>query len=569
MNGIKLKTKLLLTLTICLSLAACDQSPTKSATDKSSAAAVEINLENNLQAHIEFLADDYLLGRDTGSKQYEIAARYVASHFKQFGMKPAGDNNTWFQSVPFIKSQVDKSSIRFNLHTNGADQSLSYPDEFIMGSNPNSSEDSVTAQLVFVGYGINSPELKHNDYADIDVKDKIVVLLSGKPQSFPSEIGAHVSSGDEKSRHAAEQGAIGIIALHTPQRDKVRTYEKILPFIGKPSFHWQKADGTAAGTQAALKVNAYLSKAAGVKLFKAANADLEKIFAEIEAEQIPQAFSMDLEVSMQRKTKHDKVKSSNVAGIVEGSDPVLKNEYVVYSAHLDHIGTGGMVKDDDHINNGALDNSSGTAVMLETARQFSLQKKPKRSILFLAVTGEEKGLLGSEYFATNPTVAKDAMVANINLDMPLILYPFADVIAFGSEHSTLAGYVSRAAKAQGLKLSPDPMPEQNIFVRSDHYSFVKQGIPSIFLVPGFESKQEGIDGQKVFQDFFVEHYHQPTDDAHLPINYSAGATFARVNFQIGTEIANDENKPSWNENNFFGDTFSKNNQQSALPLEQE
>ncbi len=546
-----------LSLLLCIVLSACNQSPTSPTHSKSTEIAPKLDLENNLQAHIEFLADDYLLGRDTGSEQYEIAARYVASHFQQFDMKPAGDNDSWFQSVPFVRSSLDKSSISFQIHSKAETLSLTYPNEFLIGANPNSTEDKVTSKLAFVGYGINSPALNHNDYANIDVKGKIVVMLSGKPKSFPSELGAHVASGDEKSRYAAEQGAIGVISLHTPERDKVRTYEKILPFVGRSSFHWVKTDGTAAGTQPNLKVGAYLSKAAGIKLFEAAGSDLQPIFAGLAEDKIPQAFDLDIEVTIQRHSKHERVKSSNVAGIVEGSDSALKNEYVVYSAHLDHIGTGGMVKDDDHINNGALDNASGIAVMLETARQFALQEAPKRSILFVAVTGEEKGLLGSEYFAKNPTVPADAMVANVNLDMPLILYPFADVIAFGSEHSTLDSYVSRAADAQGLKLSPDPMPEQNLFVRSDHYSFVKEGVPSIFLVPGFESKQKGIDGQKIFQDFFVEHYHQPSDDTHLDINYEAGATFARVNYQIGKEIADDDNRPAWNENNFFGDTFAK------------
>lgn len=553
----KLKTSLLL----CLALTACNQQAPTPKANSTAVPAPQIDLENNLQAHIEFLADDYLQGRDTGSEQYEIAARYVASHFKQFDMKPAGTDGTWFQPVPFVRSVLDKSSVALKLHTDGEDQSLNYPNEFIMGPNPNSSEDKVTAKLVFVGYGINAPTLNHNDYADIDVSGKIVVIVSGKPKTFPSELGAHVASSDEKSRYAAEKGAIGIISLHTPERDKVRTYEKILPFVGRPSYHWLNEDDSAAGTQPNLKVSAYLSKEAGIKLFNAANANLQTIFDDIAADKIPQAFELDLEVSMQRSSKHEKVKSSNVAGIIEGSDSALKNEYVVYSAHLDHIGTGGIVKENDHINNGALDNASGIAVMIETARQFSMQQQPKRSILFVAVTGEEKGLLGSEYYASNPTVPSDAMVANINLDMPLILYPFADVIAFGSEHSTLDSYVSRAAKAQGLKLSPDPMPEQNLFVRSDHYSFVKQGVPSIFLVPGFESKQEGIDGQKVFQDFFVQHYHQPSDDTHLDIDYQAGATFARVNYQIGTEIANDAVRPAWNENNFFGDTFARKDQE--------
>ena len=495
----KLKTCLL----FCFLLSACNQQMPNQVHQQSTEDITQIELENRLQAHVEFLADDFLQGRDTGSEQYEIAARYVASHFKQFNMNAAGDDNTWFQSVPLIRSSLDKSSIEFQLHASGKNLSFSYPNEFLVLANPNSLEDIITSKLAFVGFGINAPTLKHNDYSNINVNGKIVVILSGKPKSFPSELGAHVSSMTEKLRYASENGAIGTIILHTPEYDKVVTYEKITTYASQPTYNWLKSDGTAAGTQPTLKGFAYLSTDAGKKLFGAAGIDLQPIYDGLAEDKIPQTFHLDLEVSLKRKSKHEKAKSSNVVGIIEGSDPTLKSEYIVYSAHLDHLGTDGIVKENDHINNGALDNASGVAIMIETARQFS-QQPSKRSILFIAVTGEEKGLLGSEYFATNPTVPSDAMIANINLDMPLILYPFADVIAFGSEHSTMAAYVSRAAEAQGLKLSPDPMPEQNLFVRSDHYSFVKQGVPSIFLVPGFQSKQEGIDGQKIFQEFFAQ-----------------------------------------------------------------
>ena len=215
-------------------------------------------------------------------------------------------------------------------------------------------------------------------------------------------------------------------------------------------------------------------------------------------------------------------------------------------------------EEEDKINNGALDNASGVSILLETARLLSnMPKAPKRSILFVVVTGEEKGLLGSSYFANNPTVPVMSMVANVNLDMPLILYPFADVVAFGSTHSSLGTIVETATNKIDISLSPDPMPEQALFTRSDHYSFVKQGIPSVFLMTGFKSTDENINGGEVFGDFLKNHYHQHSDQLDLPIRYDAAAKFALVNMMIGLEIANQDQRPTWNKGDFFGKTFAE------------
>ncbi|MCW9017210.1 MAG: M20/M25/M40 family metallo-hydrolase, partial [Kangiellaceae bacterium] len=249
---------------------------------------------------------------------------------------------------------------------------------------------------------------------------------------------------------------------------------------------------------------------------------------------------------------------SNVIGVLEGSDPELKNEYVVLTSHLDHLGSR---KDRNQqrkfeINNGAIDNASGIAVMLEIARRLSSGERPKRSILFLAVTAEEQGLLGSNYFVHNPPVPLSTIIANVNLDMVAMLYPFADVIAFGAEHSTLSAAIKTAAIQNKTALSPDPMPEQAIFVRSDHYSFVKKGIPSIYLMIGLGSKDPEINGAKVFMDFYRNHYHQPTDNTSLPINYDAGADFTKISLDALKTIGNDAAAPSWNEGSFFGKAFN-------------
>jgi hypothetical protein len=321
-------------------------------------------------------------------------------------------------------------------------------------------------------------------------------------------------------------------------------------------MRWLDAEGQPANVQTRIKGGAYLPMESARKLFEGAQKSLDEVYAELEADQSPMGFELPYAADLSRKSMHKTITSPNVVGIIEGSDPVLKDEYVVYSAHSDHIGIAKTVKQ-DKINNGAMDNASGTAVMLETARLFSeLSVKPKRSLLFVAVTGEEKGLLGADYFARNPTVPAGSMVANVNLDMPILTYEFADVIAFGANHSDMQSSVEAAAAKVGITLSPDPWPEQALFTRSDHYSFVKQGIPAVFLVPGLKAADPNVEGSKVFGQFLSTHYHQPSDDMNLPFNWTAATKFTSVNVEIGLTLADQQARPAWNQGDFFGDTFA-------------
>ena len=514
-------------------------------------------IASRIEAHMDFLASDLLRGRQTGSKEYNIAASYVATQMQQYGLEPAGSDGSWYQEVPLVKSTLIQESVKLSVNK-GADQlNFTFIDDFTTPANPISIEDILQGEVVFVGYGVDSQVLQYNDYANLDVQGKIVIALRGRPYQFPSEEGAHLASGTTKSETAIKHGAVGFFQIHTPEMEKIRKFESYQKYALEPAFNWQGPDGTVSESFPELKGSGYLSTATGAAIFELAGFSLEDIFTDIENNQNPQGFALNMQLSMERQTQHESLSSPNVVGKLVGSEPSLNQEYVVYSAHLDHIGVESHSEDDDKINNGALDNASGVSVMLETARRFAEQERPKRSILFVAVTAEEKGLLGSSYFATNPTVAADNMVANINLDMPLILYPFGDIIAFGSEHSTLSSAVENAASNNAIKLSPDPMPEQVLFVRSDHYSFVKQGVPSIYLVPGFDSKDPNINGKEVFNLFLEKHYHQPSDDLQLPINYDAAALFTKVNQDIGAQVANSEQRPRWHEGNFFGELFTK------------
>jgi len=541
-------------------LAACSQStPTPpAAAEQTQAQAQQLADQHRIEAHMTFLADDALEGRDTGSRGHLIASNYIASNFQQLGLAPANKEGQYFQTVPLIKSSLLQTSPKLSISVNGVKTNLTYPKQFTTSPSNHKGLVSVNnAELVFVGYGMVSKEFDIDDYAGLDVKGKVVVIVSGRHQQLPSEESAHL--GAQKARLAAEKGAIGIISLHTPQEEKTRPYANSILFVHSPRVRWLHADGQAEGDYESLKVSANLDIPAAKALFANAPVALDDIYKQIEAKQSPKGFPLPAKIDFARQSEQSQITSQNVAAVLEGSDPVLKDEYIVVTAHSDHIGVGVDMRSKDRINNGLMDNAAGVAIMLETARLFSTAaEKPKRSILFVAVTGEEKGLLGADYFANNPLRPIDKLVANINLDMPVLLYPFADLIAFGANHTTLGGSVERAASKYGIKLSPDPMPEQAIFTRSDHYTLVKKGVPAVFLMTGFTSKDPKEKGGDVWGKFFAKHYHKPSDDvAGLskdfgPIRYDQGALFADINFAIGMDIANAATRPMWKKESFFG-----------------
>ncbi|MBT0586740.1 M28 family metallopeptidase [Alteromonas oceanisediminis] len=517
---------------------------------------------DRIKAHLHFLADDLLEGRETGSRGHEIASLYIATELAKYGLTPAGTDaqaqgmSAYMQRVEFRHATLVQESPKMAIIGPEGSQTLDYPKQFIMGPDLISTESNVEAKLIFVGYGITAPLLEHDDYAGLDVDGKIVVALSGKPQHFPSEEGAHFASGSQKQRYAAQNGAVGMITIVTPQSEKVRPYQNSLNYLHTPAMRWLKENGEPANVQKSLIGSAYLPMDSAELLFEGAQRSLDDIYTELESDGSPAGFDLPYTVALSRESEHKTITSPNVAAILEGSDPELKNEYVVYSAHSDHIGFAKTVKK-DKINNGAMDNASGTSVMLETARLFSqMDTKPKRSILFVAVTGEEKGLLGADYYARNPTVPKGSMVANVNLDMPILTYEFADVIAFGANHSDMQASVDDAAQKVGIELSPDPWPEQALFTRSDHYSFVKQGVPAVFLVPGLKASDPDVDGSEVFGHFISTHYHKPSDDLNQDFNWQAATKFTAVNVQIGLTLANQAERTRWNEGDFFGDTFA-------------
>jgi len=530
----------------------------------SAAQAEEVSerlLQDRLRAHIEFLADDLLRGRQPGSDGYNIAANYVASQFQQMGLSPAGNDDGYFQQVPLREAFLEPGTAEMGIIKNGKSMPLVFVKDFFMGPSIARTSSELTAGLAFVGYGIDAPELDYTDYADIDVSGKIVVLLSGQPHDFPSEEGAHFGSGKEKQKAAVRHGAVGVVMIHTPRAAQRFPWDRVKSRVGMPSMGWIDENGKPHGVFEQLQAGAMLRHTAAAALFEDAPVDLPTLIERDKNAEALGTFELEGKVSLRQRSTHQEIYSPNVVAVLPGSDPLLANEYVVYTAHLDHIGElhgdGSEKGHTDLINNGALDNASGISVMLETARLLTQGKPPRRSILFLAVTAEEKGMVGSEYFAMNPTVPIDSLVSEINLDMPVLLYEFGDVIAFGAEHSSLGETAREAAQEFGIELTPDPFPDRNIFVRSDHYRFVQQGIPSLYLVTGVKSLDGNVDAPALVQSFLHEHYHKPGDDLSLPIHYGAAARFTRINARIGEKVANEPTRPSWHEGDFFGRTFSK------------
>ncbi len=499
----------------------------------------------SVRAHVEFLASDVLEGRETGTRGHEIAARYVASRLASLGLQPAGKDG-WFQQVPFVAALADQAKSSFKI----AGQSFVNRKDVIFGPSRKAGTETIESSVVFVGYGIDDPKNGQNDYAGLTVKGKTVAVLQGFPKGMASDIGAQY--GRSTAKMAEQRGAIGVITIRTLERERVRPWAREIEGPVHPALTWAEADGSAHSENPGIRFGAVLHDKAAETLFAGAPVALAAVLAEADkAGGRPKGFALKQTVSLNRTTTLDRTISPNVIGMLPGSDPALANEYVLLMAHLDHNGVD-PTREGDKIFNGAMDNASGTAAMLEAARALASDpKRPRRPILFAAVTAEEKGLLGSDYLANHPVVMGGKVVSVVNLDMPVLLYDFQDVIAFGAEHSTMGPIVARAGAKMGIGLSPDPLPSEGLFTRSDHYSFVKKGIPSVFLMTGFKNG-----GEKAFQDFLKTHYHKVSDQTDLPFDWNAAAKFAKINTLIAAEIANADAGPLWYKDSFFGNQFA-------------
>jgi len=510
-----------------------------------------------IRAHMEFLADDLLEGRGTGTRGYQLAANYVRAQFEEMGLKPAGVNGSYFHNVRFRLIQLIPEKTSAIVKRNGQDQTLVFEKDYVAEGNELYPDTAIEAQIAFVGYGMTAPGFNYDDYAAVDVKGKIVAMLEGAPQSFPSAPQAHYSAGPVKAANAVAHGAIGILSIWAGPIEEHVPFSRLVRFYHERDMRWLDDQGMPNDAQPKIRGAARLSSTAAAKLFEGAPKSLKDALAAA-AESKPQAFPLPVSIALHIVSRHSEVSSPNTAAILPGSDPQLKNEYVAFTAHADHLGIGEPI-DGDSIYNGAADNASGTAALLEIARSLSsMPTPPRRSILFLSVTGEEEGLLGSDYYAHNPTVPISQIVANINMDGVTLFYDFRDIVALGAEHSSLGSVVDDVAQRVGLEVSPDPMPEEVFFIRSDQYSFVKQGVPAVAIGEGFKTVDPKLDGKKISLEWEAKYYHTPKDDMNQPnLNFAAAAKCTRIDLAVGYEVAQQTERPHWNAGDFFG-KFKRN-----------
>jgi len=514
-----------------------------------------------LSAHIRFLADDLLEGRGTGTPGHAIAARYFAAQLQAAGLQPAGEKGTWFQSVPLLALKVEPSRCALRIDSPAPAWTLSPETEVVVVPTAARPDATVSGELVFAGFGVLAPVYGYDDVPK-DLRGKIAVVLSRAPISerddfFPTAASAVYGDAQRKARLLAERGAIGVVTVATPESLKSYPWEKgVRHNLAFEKMYWLEGDVPGSGSPLPAAV---ITPDAFARILRTAGRkDTLASLRALGQKGKLRPFPLGLPATLQTGATVRRLTSENVVGVLRGSDPARAREHVVFTAHLDHLGRGPAVAGDD-IYNGAVDDAAGIAALAEIARAFAaLPKRPPRSILFLGVTAEEKGLLGSDYFVHHPTVPLGSIVADVNSDAPLGWWTPHDVVALGAEHSSLDHDVRSAASALGLTLSPDPNPEEVFFVRSDQYSFVKRGIPSVFPSVGQrDASGDTTTNHATMTAWIREHYHQPSDEWQPGLDYAAMAVEVRYYFLIGLAVALDPDRPAWNPGGAFERIFGK------------
>lgn len=493
-------------------------------------------------AHVEALANDSMAGRNTGSPEHKRAAEYVAAQFEKAGLEPAGIGG-YIQPVTFKTRQIDeaRSSLGLVRHERLQPLVLGEDANFSMRIDPT---PSVEAPLVFAGYGLKIPEQHIDDFEGLNLKGAVVVYLAGTPRSLPGPLQAHFGSAGERWRMYKAAGAIGTLSISNPKSMDIPWSRSTLARL-QPSM--SLADPSLDETPGQL-VAVTMNPAHADKLFAGSGHTFPELLALADAGKPLPHFPLQLRVSASVAVKRGEVVSQNVVGVLAGSDPQRRDEYVVVSAHLDHVGVGEPING-DRIYNGAMDNASGVAAMLETATELhERHARPARSILFVAVTGEEKGELGSKYFAAHPTVPRDRIVADVNTDMFLPLFPLRTLMVLGLDESDLGRDVRAVASELHLGVQADPEPQRNRFVRSDQYSFIKFGIPALAMKVGYEANTPEAE---IARKWTAERYHAPSDDLEQPIDLGAADKYVDVLRELALRIANRPDRPRWNDTSFF------------------
>ena len=492
--------------------------------------------------YVKVLADDNMEGRETGSEGLRKAQAYIVEQLKSDGLQPAGSNG-YYQPVKLVSRQIDESGSSLTLVRNGKDEPLVLGQDAMFSTRVDLAPE-VDAPLVFVGYGLSVPEKDYDDFAGLDLKGKVAVMISGSTSDMPSPLASHYQSMAERAKALRAAGVVGIVSIPNP---------------ASMDIPWSRM--TLARTRPSMALaDPGLNESQGIKLLVVFNpADADKLFegspykfhqlADLAKERKPlPRFALGVSIKARAKVIKTDVESDNIIAKLPGSDPKLKDEYVLLSAHIDHLGIGEPING-DKIYNGAMDNGSGSALILDIAKSLQhSQIKLKRSLLFVWVTAEEKGLLGSKYFASNPTVPKSAIVADINTDMFLPIFPLKLLTVYGLDESSLGGMVRQVAQQEGVQAQSDPEPLRNSFIRSDQYSFIRQGIPAVAMSVGY---RPGTPEAIAHKKWLTERYHAPSDDVNQPVDLVAAGKFEDIVQGLAVRVADDPQRPRWNSDSFF------------------
>ncbi len=499
-------------------------------------------------AHVQYLADDRLEGRLTGSAGYRKAAAYVAQHFKEYGLEPAGERG-YFQPVPFEVQRVIAAESRLALVREGRTVPLALGEDALLSARLPQPR-RLEAPLVFAGYGLHLPEAGYDDLPAAGLRGKVVVYLYGGPGNLSGALKAHARAPQELYRALEAAGALGAIAIQNPRSMDI-PWSRMALAASQPGM-WI-AEASLEDTRGPL-LAALFNPARAETLFAGSGHTFAELLALADAHQPLPRFPLAVALRAAVATRTEQVTSPNVVGVLPGKDPKLGSEYVVLSAHLDHLGIGEPIGG-DRIYNGAMDNASGVAALLEIARSLQADQetpagagRPRRSILFLALCGEEKGLLGSRYFAAHPTVPAGALVADLNIDMFLPLYPLRYLTTEGLDESTLGDEARAVGRAEGVEIVADRFPDRNLFIRSDQYNFIRKGVPALAF--GFAGAP-GSPEEKLQKEWLTARYHAPSDDTNQPVDLAAAARFNRLILKLAERVADADARPAWKETSFF------------------
>jgi Zn-dependent M28 family amino/carboxypeptidase len=490
--------------------------------------------------HVRTLADDAMRGRDAGSPEHRKAAEYVADQFKQAGLRPGMGLSGYLQPVPLQAVTIDRAASKIALFSGSRETVLDITKDVVVNGRGTCS--SFEAPMTFIGYGLSVPELDYDDLAGMDLEGKVAVFFASAPSTVSGAVVAHRQGGGERWRVLRSRGAVGYVTIFNPNQ---------------PGANWQRTVESATEPTNALagveefadrQIAATVSTDAAGALFEGSGRELSHLLGLLKERAVLPRFPLKTSIRASLRCTSTPTPSENVVGLLEGSDLRFRSEVVVLSAHLDHLGESS--DGEDRIFNGAMDNAAGVASLIDVAARLrAANVRPRRTVAFVAVTAEEGGLLGSHYFVTRPPFPPGARaVANINLDMFLPIIPIKSLIAFGMEESSLQRDVEAAAASVGIPAERDPVPGQNIFIRSDQYNFVRAGVPSVMLLTGANGDREL---WKTWETWMTTHYHRPSDDLKQPVNLESAETFQRALLHLVQRVADAETAPAWNPASVF------------------